>query len=69
MVEQCNSMVEWGTVLWNVQQHGRTVWNSVVEQCGMVWWNSGTAWWNSGTVWQSVVVQCGTVWWNSETVW
>ena len=30
-------------------------WNSVVEQCG-------TAWWNSGTALQSVVEQCGTVW-------
>ena len=48
---------------WNsVQQHGRTVWHSLVEQCG-------TAWWNTGTVWQSVVVQCRRVWWNSETVW
>ena len=60
-------------------------WNSVVEQCGMVWYNSverygGTGWWNSveqwnsmaeqcGTAWWNSVAQCGTVWWNSGTVW
>ena len=63
MVKHLNNMVE--------------QWNSVVEQCRIVWWNigteeqcDGTVWSNSveqhgGTVWHSLVEHCGTVWWNS----
>ena len=61
-VEQCG--IAWyGTVEQygkTVKQYGGTVWNKhggSVEQCEMVWCNSGTAWWNTKKVW-----------WNSATV-
>ena len=39
--------------------------NSMVEQCGTVWWNSVE--WYGGTVEQrgGTVEQCGRVWWYS----
>ena len=40
------------------EQCGGTVCDSMVEQCGTVWWNSVE--WYGGTV-----EQCGRVWWYS----
>ena len=41
-----------------VGQCGRTVWNSMVEQCGMMW--NGVERYGV-TVWNSMVEECGTV--------
>ena len=48
-----------------MEQHGRTVWHSVIEKCGMIWWNSETVWWNGVVEQWNSVAECGGTVWNS----